>query len=181
MKIEKISKRIEEIDKNAIDTVKETNQQIENLNKELESISAQIEETYRSGDIVKGQNLAEQKAVIESKISFLNTFLKKRKDVPLMENDEAKKLRTDLNNELYNVFHEQKRKADSYMKGLLEIHDVLEKAIQDTVKTGNNIIRLSKTKELSYSIDQCILSLNNHLRNFTATYKNYQDYFNKMK
>ena len=181
MKIDKIVKRIEEIDSTAVETEKETNQQIEKLSKELEDVLAMTNETYRSGDIMKGQELAERKAGIESKINFLKTFLTKRENVPLITDEEAKKLRSSLNDELFNVFHEQKRKADAVMKELGEISGTLNQAIIDTQKCGNNIIRLSKSRETVYSIDTMIMNLHSNLDRFVAMYKNYLDFYNKNK
>lgn len=181
MKIEKINKRIEEIDRTSEQTINETNQQIKKLEEDLVDLSARIEETYRSGDITKGQELAEQKAVTESKIKFLKTFLEKRRVLPLITEEESKKLRSSLNDELFNVFHEQKRKADAVMKELGEISGTLNQAIIDTQKCGNNIIRLSKTKECVYSIDAMIINLHSNLDRFVAMYKNYLDFYNKNK
>lgn len=173
MKIDKITKRIKEIDEQALNTVDEALQQIANLKEELTTITDSIEDNYRSGDIVKGQQLAEQKVIIESKIGFLETFLTKRKNIPLMADDEAKKLRTELNNELYNSFYDKKRKTDSLFKELETIQAELEKEIMEVQNIGNDIIRLTKVKEPFYQIDQRINILNIDLRQFVLQYKNY--------
>ena len=101
--------------------------------------------------------------------------------MPLITDEEAKKLRSNLNDELYNVFHEQKRKTDSVMKELGEISGTLNQAIIDTQKCGNNIIRLSKSRETVYSIDTMIMNLHSNLDRFVAMYKNYLDFYNRNK
>ncbi len=181
MKIEKIKKRLEEIDQNAVDTVKQTEEQIESLTNELSTISDNMEETYRIGDVEKGQQLAERKAIVESKIEFLKSFLIKRKSIPLLSEDEARKLKTDLNNELYSIYFELRKKADALYKEAEAIHETLNKAVSESLDVGNGIIRLSKSNEVFYQIDRKISALNGDLDQFTRKYRNYLNMCDSMK
>ncbi len=170
MKIEKINKRIEEAERQAADTICESSQQREKLKEDLREIKAMIDETIRTGDFDKGQQLAERKAILESKISFLDEFLARKRNAPLMTREEGLKLKNDLDSEVRSIYIEQRKKLDAMFKDLKEISDILEKTYNDSQNTGNRIISVSSLEDRVYFVDQRMLSLKGCVSRFITGY-----------
>ena len=170
MKLDKIFKKLNEIEQTERDKEQETTNKIEKLRDDLKTVIAKIEETYITGDVEQGAKLLTEKKEIESQITFLENFLKKRKEIVLINDDEYRSYQTDLNNELFNVYHEQKRKYESLLKDVEEIGSVMNNAIQTYQSTGTDLNRIAKKYGVP-AVNNVVVTFNQHINRVISQYK----------
>ena len=181
MKLDKIAETINEIEKRETDKENKTIEQINDLKKELDKVTADIEQTYISGDTKKGEQLVIEQASLKAKINYHETFLKKRKQLPVIDKEQANDLKINLDNELYKLFEEQKKKYEHLFKEIESISSVMEKAINQTMISGNTLNRLSRISGNTV-IDSRVTVFNNHIRNIINQYNNHvSTYLDKEK
>lgn len=172
MKLDKITNKIHQIEQAENEKQVETISKIDKLNDELKSVIAKIEETYITGDAEQGGKLLTEKASLEAQITFLENYQKKRKDIPLIDKEEARRIMTDLNNELYNTYFEQKRKYEELVKQIEEIGSTMDNAINTYQATGTDLNRISKNNGVP-QVNNTVVVFNQHIHHVINGYKNH--------
>ncbi|MBR4470923.1 MAG: hypothetical protein IKS54_06410 [Erysipelotrichaceae bacterium] len=161
MKTKNCRERIAEIEKNEADLINETKAKVESLKGKLQETSDQIEQIFSSGDYVNGENLVAEKTTLTAKIDFYETFLKKRQSVPLITEEEAREIKTELNDQITSQFIEDRKKIESLM---LEIDKIAKNGVElinETINLGNSVNRLRKKNEGLFGIDTRITTMYN--------------------
>lgn len=169
MKFEDITKRIKTSEKKEAETFSEIESQINSLRDQLRNTIEKIEETYTTGDIQSGERLSGEKASLESRISYLETFIKKRKELPSMSNEEATEIKSDLNALLYKSFVADKKRFDDLIKEIMLIISNGEDVMKKVRESGSTVNRLMKNPN-PFGIDGRITSFYGVLKKFYSSY-----------
>lgn len=169
MKYEDIEKRIKAIEKKEADTFNETNQQISRLKEQLEKTIEKIEETYTTGDVESGERLSGEKASLEYKINYLETFIKKRKELPGLSNEEEREIKSDLNDLMLKTLIADKKKIDSLMNEIMIVISNGDDVMKKVCDSGKTVNRLVKSKN-PFAVDGRITTFYGLLKRFYSGY-----------
>ena len=169
MKLEKIINRIESLEKRENDLVSETEQQIESLKQQLGIVKEKLEDTFMTGDIAQGEKLSIEKGSLEAKIGYLETFMEKRKSLPIIAKPEAAEIKSDLKEEMFKAFAADKKKFDVLMKDISLIISNGDDVMNKVRESGQTVNRMTKEYDL-FLIDGRITGFYSHLKRFANGY-----------
>ena len=169
--LNKLAEKIAAIEKEDTENTRKIEAQIDAVKSNLDGVNDKIEESFVSGDAEEGQKLTEQKAQLESKLSYLETFASRRRNLPAISEDDSSKYKKEINNQLLHITAREKKRVDEIVRELERISDNLQNSIQVAQNSGNLVIKLSKSNQPYYGIDPWVTTLYQCISRFVHYYK----------
>lgn len=151
----------------------ETESKISKAKEELKEVSDKLEETYSSGNFEQGERLVSVKTELEGRIRYLEDFIAKRKNQPLIDKEEAEEIKKSLYEDLYKTMVSDKKRFESILPELEKMaKDGLE-SVRETQNLGKDLNKLMKKENPFFKIDNRLSALYEILNEFVVNYNSY--------
>ena len=171
MNYKKTLSRIAELQKQRDEQIKAAEEQLNKTRQKLDQTITQLDKALMSVDAEIGTKMMEEKESLEKKITFLEESIKKRKDAPSIDIQEAEELKRSLNDELTRIMTEDRKKLENLLKDFKIIVENGTKAIDETQQNGQAINVLLKNGQEAYPVDGRITGFYRYLVRIIEDYE----------